>query len=89
MSRLIARLNLTRYENPAPLIDEDVTANRVKLMLSQHAGAPAVPVVKVGDNVIKGQVVAACEPSKLGTNIHASISGRVLGITDRYILIGE
>jgi Na+-translocating ferredoxin:NAD+ oxidoreductase RnfC subunit len=89
MSRLIARLNLTEYNKPAPLLDEEVTANRVKLMLSQHIGAPAVPVVKTGDLVQKGQIIAACDATKLGTNIHASIAGKVLGITDRYILIGD
>lgn len=89
ISRLIARLNLTEYNKPAPFLDENVTANRVKLMLSQHIGAPAVPVVKTGDLVHRGQLVAACDASKLGTDIHASISGKVLGVTDRYILIGD
>jgi len=89
MSRLIARLGLSQYNNPAPLLEDEITVSRVRLMLSQHVGAPAVPVVKIGDVVARGQLVAACDPSRLGAGIHASISGKVHGITNRYILIGN
>jgi electron transport complex protein RnfC len=52
------------------------------LPLQQHIGAPANPIVKVGDRVLKGQVVAeprgyVCAP------VHASSSGTVIAIEDR------
>ena len=56
----------------------------VKVLLSQHIGAPAVPVVKAGDTVTEGQMIA--QPAKgLSVGIHASISGRVNEVTDKYI----
>ncbi len=54
------------------------------LPLQQHIGAPASPVVKVGDRVLKGQLIAeprgyVCAP------VHASSSGTVVAIEDRPI----
>ncbi|MCR4402683.1 MAG: SLBB domain-containing protein [Firmicutes bacterium] len=56
--------------------------NRVDIPLLQHAGAPAVPCVRIGDEVREGQPIAEIPPGKLGARIHASISGRVTGIGD-------
>lgn len=76
MERLMARLDLTKYDREAPLDDDVVDMKRVKIMLSQHIGAPASAVVKSGDKVEMGQVIA--EPGKgLSVAIHASISGTV------------
>lgn len=52
------------------------------LPLQQHIGAPANPIVKVGDRVLKGQLIAeprgyVCAP------VHASSSGTVIAIDDR------
>ncbi|HJA92338.1 MAG TPA: SLBB domain-containing protein [Candidatus Eisenbergiella merdipullorum] len=74
--RLEARLGLTRYDADAPLTEELLTAKTVKLLLSQHIGAPAVPVVKEGDRVEKGQMIAAAAEG-LSVPIHASVSGMV------------
>lgn len=88
-SRLTARLGLTEYNHPAKLQTNEVTTKKAKLMLSQHIGAPAVPVVKVGDSVECGQLIAACDESKLGTNIHSSLKGKVLKVTNQYIIVGR
>ena len=82
--RLMARLGLTKYDKEAPLNDRTAEIKAVKVLLSQHIGAPAVPVVKVGDIVTQGQMIA--QPAKgLSVGIHASIAGRVNEVTDRYI----
>ena len=82
--RLMARLGLTKYDKDAPLDDQVVKMKAVKVLLSQHIGAPAVPVVKAGDTVAEGQLIA--QPAKgLSVGIHASISGRVNEVTDKYI----
>ena len=44
-----------------------------------HIGAPCEPVVKVGDLVKKGQLIAATE-AFVSANIHASTSGKVSAI---------
>ena len=50
--------------------------------LQQHIGAPASPVVKVGDRVLKGQMIA--EPKGyVSAPVHASSSGTVVAIEDR------
>ncbi len=87
MSRLIARLGLKPYDVPAPVVDVEIPCKRAKIMLSQHIGAPATSCVKVGDHVDCGTVVGAFAPDKLGTPVHASFAGRVVEVTDKYVLI--
>ncbi len=86
MERLMARLDLTKYNKEAPLDDEVVEFKKVRIMLGQHIGAPATAVVKVGDKVEKGQVVGA-PGNGLSVAIHASISGTVTEVSDRYVVI--
>ena len=45
--RLMARLGLTRYDKDAPLQEELVNVSKVKVLLSQHIGAPAQAIVKL------------------------------------------
>lgn len=50
---------------------------RYVMPLSQHAGAPATPVVGPGDRVARGQVIA--EPGGfVSTTLHSPVTGRVL-----------
>lgn len=76
MERLMARLDLAKYDNGAPLADEVNPVQRVKVMLSQHIGAPAKVVVRAGETVTCGQVVAVAADG-LSAAIHASINGIV------------
>ncbi len=50
--------------------------------LSQHIGAPAVPLVKKGDRVIVGQKIAEAA-GFVSANIHSSVSGTVKAIEKR------
>ena len=56
-------------------------------LLSQGVGAPSEPVVVVGEEVKRGQLIAKCPDGKLGQNIHASIYGVVESIDDKKITI--
>lgn len=86
MERLMARLDLTKYDKPAPLAEMSGEITKVKLMLGQHIGAPAVPVVSRSDRVEKGQMIA--KPAEgLSVAIHASISGTVVEVTDQFVII--
>ena len=86
MERLMARLDLTKYNKEAPLNDEVVDMKKVRIMLSQHIGAPATAIVKVGEQVERGQMIA--EPGQgLSVAIHASISGTVTEVNDKCIVI--
>jgi len=53
--------------------------------LSQHIGEPCTPIVEAGDSVLRGQLIAT--PNGIGANIHASVSGMVLEVTDAQIII--
>lgn len=56
----------------------------VYIPLSQHIGAPAKPVVKPGDKVTIGQVIGEAG-GFVSTNIHASVSGMVMKLENRYM----
>lgn len=55
-------------------------APEVVLPLSQHIGAPAIPVVRKGQYVERGELVAEAAESGLSVPIHASVSGVVKDI---------
>lgn len=52
---------------------------KLYLPLQQHIGAPARPVVKAGDRVLKGQVIAEAA-GPISAPVHASTSGTVEAI---------
>ena len=89
VSRLTQRLGLTRYDVHAPMTARRLEPSQVCIKLSQHIGAPAVPVVGQGDAVRRGQLIAAIPEGKLGANIHASIDGRVSRIDDTSIWLAR
>lgn len=86
VERLTARLGLRKYDVPAPMT-YDHKPKSVKIMLSQHLGAPAAPAVKVGDRVNCGDVIGLAKPDALSVNIHASIDGIVTSVTAKYVKI--
>ena len=86
-SRLTARLGLTEYNHNAPLNETEYTPKKVKLLLGQHIGAPAKAVVKKGDKVLKGDVIALGDSNALSVNIHASINGSVTEVNDKFVVI--
>ncbi len=84
--RLEARLDLVKYDVEAPLTDEVVPMNSVKILLGQHIGAPAVACVQKGDSVTVGQMIG--KPADgLSVGIHASITGKVVDVQDKYVII--
>ena len=58
----------------------------IKIPLKMHVGGPCKPVVKAGDKVKRGQLIA--EPSGLGANIHASFTGEISAVPDGEIVKG-
>jgi Na+-translocating ferredoxin:NAD+ oxidoreductase RnfC subunit len=79
------RLKVEEYERETPFDPVVHKPAQVRLMLKQHAGKPAGPVVKAGDKVKPGTVVAGVGPKDLGANIHSSIKGAGTAVTDQYI----
>lgn len=56
--------------------------------VSQHIGAPAKPVVEVGERVLKGQLIAGAD-GFVSANIHSSVSGTVKKIEKRLVPNGS
>jgi electron transport complex protein RnfC len=73
------RLDAQKAESTAGLIRAVPVPAQLVLPLAQHVGAPAHPVVSVGEPVLKGQLIAEHEGS-LGAPVHASSSGTVIAI---------
>ncbi len=87
MQRLIRRLDVTQYDTPSLISDIEITPDKVKILLSQGIGAPSQAVVKVGDAVKVGDLIAKPCDNALSIALHSSINGKVSEITDRYIVI--
>lgn len=56
--------------------------------LSQHIGAPAVPIVKKGDHVLTGQKIAEAA-GFVSAPIYATVSGTVKAIEPRRVTVGD
>lgn len=56
--------------------------------LSQHIGKPAVPIVSVGDRVLKGQVIAEAD-GFISAPIHSAVSGTVKAIKENPVINGS
>lgn len=56
-------------------------------LLHQGIGASSEPIVKVGEEVKRGQQIAKCPDEKLGQNIHSSIDGTVEVVDEEKISI--
>lgn len=89
--RLEARLGLSKYNVDAPLQPDDYWKQeqhirKVRVLLSQHIGAPAVAVVEKGARVSCGQCIAK-PAGGLSVAIHSPLDGIVQEITDRDIVI--
>lgn len=55
--------------------------------MSMHIGAPAAPVVNIGDQVKVGTMIGEAQGFISG-NIHSSVSGTVISVEERSIAIG-
>jgi len=86
MRRLIAKLGLGQFNNVGPLSQHAFSPRTVKVLLKQHAGLPAVPVVQCGDRVRVGDLLAVPQQGKLGARVHASIAGVVKVTADAVVI---
>ena len=72
-------------DHKRPAADQPVRrlpmAPRLHLLLSQHVGAPARPVVLVGQKVKKGELIAAAN-GNISSPVHAPTSGVISAIGD-------
>jgi len=87
LAQLRKRLQVEEYERETPFDPAQCEPAAVRIRLRQHAGEAAVPAVREGQRIKKGQVAGRVEDSKLGAPVHASISGKVRAVTPEYVEI--
>ncbi len=89
VKRILSQLDLLRLDHDAPFSDLTYVPSKVIIPLKQHIGAPSLPVVKTGDKVSRGDVIAEIPEGSIGARYHASISGVIKEITKNSIIIQE
>lgn len=65
-------------------IEPAVLPKRLVLPLQQHIGAPAKPIVEVGERVLKGQMIAQPD-GFVSAALHAPTSGVIVAIEERAV----
>ncbi len=80
--KFLGNTRIPHRKNTAKLSPVRMTPPKeVLLPMDQHLGAPSVPVVKVGDEVKVGQLIAEAS-GPVSSPIYASVSGKVVKIED-------
>ena len=87
-SRLALKTGLAPYMDLHPEFMGEFGADEVRIPLSQHIGAPALAVVKPGDEVSVGDVIGEIPEKALGARVHASITGRVMHVDSAIVIKG-
>ena len=88
MSKL-GKVKLPHRKHTADMTDSRIpTPAVVVLPMSQYIGAPAIPIVKVGEKVCVGTKVAEAD-GKVSAAIHAPVSGTVKKIGDFLLSNGK
>ena len=87
MKRLIERLDLTKYNIPAPIVEDDIAPHELSIMTSQNIGMPSAPLVKAGQKIKFGDIIAAYDENALSLPIHSPLSGTVKAVTSNSITI--
>lgn len=85
--RLIMKIGLTAFDKPAPMTQVEFRPEYVEVALRQHIGAPAIPVVVIGEQVKAGQLIGKIPENSLGAAVHSSFNGTVQEIKDNSIVI--
>lgn len=86
-SRLKARLGLDAYDVVPEFVLDVVYGEELRVLLKQHVGVAARPLVKLGDQVAEGQIIADVPLDKLGVPIHAPVAGVVSDVDETAVRI--
>ena len=83
--KLLGRTHIPHNKNTAEMSPVKMPCPKEVLFpMVQHIGAPATPVVKIGDEVKVGQIIAEAS-GYVSAPIHSSVSGKVVKL-ENYLL---
>jgi len=80
--RITSRVGVAEYEGKLGDTLIEVCPTEVAISFRQGPGKLPDPVVQVGDTVTKGQAIAYVPKGTMGSNLHASIDGTVVEVSD-------
>jgi Na+-translocating ferredoxin:NAD+ oxidoreductase RnfC subunit len=86
-STLVERLGLGAYLESEPVRTSKVEPDHAEMLLKQGVGEPARPVVKTGEEVEAGSLLADVPEGVLGAAVHSSIEGTVTLIDEERIVV--
>ncbi len=84
---LMRRLDIDRYDSPAPLAPKALTTSRAVMPLKQHAGPPAIAKVKPGQTLAMGEIIAEPAPDAMGAILHAPFASKVEAVEASRIIL--
>lgn len=87
--RLLQKLGIGQYDTHPDFFEGNVEVKSVSIPVHQHIGAPSEAMVKKGDRVKKGDVIARIPEKSLGASIHASIEGIVSSVGETIVIEQE
>lgn len=89
MAFFLHGVHVPHSKNTSNMVPERITdVKTVVLPVSMHIGAPAIPVVKAGDEVSVGTLVAE-QNGAVSSPVYSSVSGKVLKIEDVLLSNGK
>jgi electron transport complex protein RnfC len=87
--KFLGNLSISHHKNTAKLSPVKMELPKeVLLPMDQHIGAPAIPVVKAGDEVRVGQLIAEANGA-VSAPVYASVSGKGIKIEDTLSANGQ
>ncbi len=89
LKQLVKRLAVSEYDHPSEFCTDERRTTKVEIPLSQHVGAAAVAVVRVGESVRKGQCIGEIPDGVMGARVHASIDGKVRHVGESILIHHE
>lgn len=86
VKRVLSRLGLTKFDKEAEICNFSGEIKELKINLKQSIGKESSPIVKVGESIKKGQVIAEVD-NCLGVYLHSPINGKIKNISNEFIEI--
>ncbi len=85
--KLARRLGLDVFSGRAEFLNKPFFPEKVKISLKQSFGQNLKVVVKKGESLSEGQLIAEPQEIKMSVPVHASIGGRITEIDQNFITI--
>jgi Na+-translocating ferredoxin:NAD+ oxidoreductase subunit C len=84
----LTKIHHGKYLTEKKPIEKMPVSKDIVISTAQHIGAPAKPIVKVGQKVLMGQMIGEAT-GFVSVPVHASVSGTVVDISERPHILGK